>query len=549
MFLFLRLWRLSRPACLFGALAFALSGTQLSILYAGHTNNVMAIAMIPWAFWGMALALRDARPTRGVLVLGTALALQVLSLGMQVGAYTLLGLAAFGAADPLAEAARPLSRRGWRCALLLACALCLAFLLSAPQLLPTLQYKAYSLRERFSYEDFTSWSFPPRESLTWFLPGAFGWLSPAYHGEWPFCLSSEYFGLLPWMLALAAAFGRERRRGFVFFAGLASFSFLAALGKWTPLHLVFYHLPVFSGFRTWARFLCLLTFSVCALAAMGWETLAKRSPAGIPSRAVALAGLMAFHLWDVHGMHRRFLVFVDPGPYIRRPVYCENIPDPAAAEPFRVDEEDDKVWGPNRGMLWGYESASGYHGLPLHSQAALAEKMKARPGEYRRLLGVRAVLSREGKDVQVTRTEGLGRAFLVPRARAVPTAGEALDAMGDTSLAVDRETVWTGPPLEGGGAGPEGEVRWISRDAGGFELSVSTPLEQALIVSQAWYPGWKAWIDREETAVYLADGALQGIRVARGVHKVVFRFESPAFNMGRWLAGLGLVLGMGMLFL
>jgi len=55
--LFLRWLSASRRGALVGALAFALSGTQLSPLFAGHTNNVEAIALIPWGFWGLGRAL------------------------------------------------------------------------------------------------------------------------------------------------------------------------------------------------------------------------------------------------------------------------------------------------------------------------------------------------------------------------------------------------------------------------------------------------------------------------------------------------------------
>jgi hypothetical protein len=57
--------------------------------------------------------------------------------------------------------------------------------ISAPQLLTSLQYKPFSWREGFEYKDFVSWSFEPEESLTWFVPGFFGWRHPTYWGDWP----------------------------------------------------------------------------------------------------------------------------------------------------------------------------------------------------------------------------------------------------------------------------------------------------------------------------------------------------------------------------
>ncbi|HXB97413.1 MAG TPA: hypothetical protein VNZ54_05125 [bacterium] len=170
-------------------------------------------------------------------------------------------------------------------------------LLAAPQLFPSLQYKSYSWREGFSYDNFISWSFDPKESLAWVVPGFFGWREPTYHGSWPFCLTTEYFGLLPWALAFAAVAAwwaapgpwRDRlRRPQAFFLGLAAFSFLAGVGRYFPLHHLFFHLPVYNGFRTWTRFLCLMTFSVCVLAGFGWDAL-RAEATWVPAWKGALA--------------------------------------------------------------------------------------------------------------------------------------------------------------------------------------------------------------------------------------------------------------------
>lgn len=291
----LRRLGLSRGACLVGAFAYAASGTQLSLLYAGHVNNLKAIAMIPWVFWGALKGWQEAR-LLGWALGGAALALQILGSGMQIFAYTLIGFAAFaawlawGGEVPLAGA-RDAAARTKAALRGVAAAGLAAFLLSAPQLLPTLQYGPWSWRDSFNYETFISWSFHPKESLAWIVPGYWGWrngppsafwpegATPAYHGSWAFCLTSEYFGLLPWALAFAAVAAAWKglkpdwRKPQIFLVALAAFSFVSALGKYFPLHLVYYHLPVYGGFRTWTRFLCLCTFSVCALAAYGFDAL------------------------------------------------------------------------------------------------------------------------------------------------------------------------------------------------------------------------------------------------------------------------------------
>ncbi len=253
---FCRRLGLSHGASLLAGLSFAASGTQVSLLFAGHINNIKAIAMIPWAFWGAHKGQTE-RSWAGWGLGGAALALQILGIGMQIYAYTVPAVAAFAVwlawRDPRGfkqawlPAALGLSggRRVQRC-----CS-------PRPSSSSSLQYKPYSWREGFSYDAFTSWSFHPKESLAWIVPGFYGWRSPTYHGDWPFCLTSEYFGLLPWALAAAAvavlfvrksavtSAERLAQRPELFLLGLAALQFLGrhrqalppALSLLSPAHL------------------------------------------------------------------------------------------------------------------------------------------------------------------------------------------------------------------------------------------------------------------------------------------------------------------------
>jgi len=98
---------------------------------------------------------------------------------------------------------------------------------------------------------------------------------------------------LPWILASAALASKvqARRQAARYFAGFAAAAVLIAAGRHFPLHHLFYHLPVFNGFRTWVRFLCQFSFALCVLAALGWEALREE---GGRARRVALiaAGLL-----------------------------------------------------------------------------------------------------------------------------------------------------------------------------------------------------------------------------------------------------------------
>ena len=59
--------------------------------------------------------------------------------------------------------------------------------------------------------------------------------------------------------------------------------------------------------------------------------------------------------------------------------------------------------------------------------------------------------------------------------------------------------------------------------------------------SQTYYPGWKAYVDGQETEVYMVNGIIQGIFVPGGTHTVEFRFVPTIFYIGLAVTGCTIV--------
>jgi hypothetical protein len=156
--------------------------------------------------------------------------------------------------------------------------------------LADLQYLPYCARQGYTHAEFDAGSIGLSEAVTWLVPGYYGWQVPSYHGPLGNTYVTEYFGLLPWALAAAAAFALWRREARVrWMAALALTAFFFAQRQWTPFYALFHCLPVLSGLRIWKRILFLLTFAVCTLAAYGWDALRTDS-----SRKAALRGAALF---------------------------------------------------------------------------------------------------------------------------------------------------------------------------------------------------------------------------------------------------------------
>jgi len=76
------------------------------------------------------------------------------------------------------------------------------------------------------------------------------------------------------------------------------------------------------------------------------------------------------------------------------------------------------------------------------------------------------------------------------------------------------------------------------------ELSEPAPAGSALMVSENYYPGWKATIDGAKAAVHRADLSLMGVPLPAGARRIELTFSSGSFEHGKLvtLAAIGLSL-------
>ena len=66
----------------------------------------------------------------------------------------------------------------------------------------------------------------------------------------------------------------------------------------------------------------------------------------------------------------------------------------------------------------------------------------------------------------------------------------------------------------------------------GFEWRLSLLWPKLLVVSQNWYPGWKARVNGELRPVERVNGTLMGVQVAPGASRVEFVYRPTAIPLG-----------------
>jgi hypothetical protein len=140
-----------------------------------------------------------------------------------------------------------------------------------------------------------------------------------------------------------------------------------------------------------------------------------------------------------------------------------------------------------------------------------------------------------------------------PRARMVQAAIGAADEAGviaavlNPSTDLRRTVVLEGPApaLETCEAG-DVEVRRYRPTS--VVLRVNTPCRAMVVFADAWFPGWKAFLDGKPVRIYNAYNIVRAVVVDAGEHEVVMIYRPASVFIGVALAILGIALCIGLQF-
>jgi hypothetical protein len=140
----------------------------------------------------------------------------------------------------------------------------------------------------------------------------------------------------------------------------------------------------------------------------------------------------------------------------------------------------------------------------------------------------------------------LPAAFLVPSngVKIIPDDERQLAMIKDASFDPEQSVI-VAQTLKTVGAKqnqPAGSlVRWVARRNNSFQLKVDAENDSVLVVSQTYYPGWRAWVDGQEAQIVPADYALTGIAVTAGSHDVTFAYQPISFRIGLAISAAALL--------
>ena len=135
----------------------------------------------------------------------------------------------------------------------------------------------------------------------------------------------------------------------------------------------------------------------------------------------------------------------------------------------------------------------------------------------------------------------LPRAYLVSNWQEATDVASSLRAMQAEDFVVGETAVLITNPVHNPhfGEGPAGTATIIQEQPEQIVIQTHSLADTVLVLSDAYYPGWRATLDGKATAVYPANAYFRGVLLPAGQHEVIFSFQPESFRNGRLLSLIG----------
>lgn len=594
-YFFLRTIKLDRLAAFFGSLVITFSG-----FFIAHLKHVPLLQVATFLPWTLLLTEKIITTYRSQYALGLAFIMALMILpGHLPTAYSIILFALFYFLLRLAqefkergEAIKPL--------VLFFFSLLLSFLLSAIQLLPTLEMIPYSTRNI----PLVSVNFSSKliDQIMMFInPFSFG--NPGlgnYLASKPnFWEINGYLGLLPLLLALYAFLKIKQISPFkallivslIFVFGMPR-GFFDFLWNFLP-GLIFTRIP--------SRFLLFTDFSLIVLAAFSMQKLIQKRLSEGKTIVIAILlftvldlgwyfyqyyGSMSAQKWQetpqsaafLHQDKQSFritnigqdfsysLAYQAAGGWLGNSDYFlaakETLP-PTLNSLFKIPS-----------VHFQYEYAGAF-ALSRRSQLSLLTQgedlFKPSAPKILGLQNVKYLLSMTPLPPEATSSfklvfetspkaelppltilenpQFLPRAYFVPTSL-VLTREKALAFMISSDFNPHQQVILEKNldlPQNGQGTKKQ-DIRLVEDAEDRLQFQVETPTSAYFVLTDSFYPGWKAKIDGQETEIAVANYAFRAIPIPAGKHLVEFNYQPVSFYLGALITLLTLI-GMVVFFL
>ena len=215
---------------------------------------------------------------------------------------------------------------------------------------------------------------------------------------------------------------------------------------------------------------------------------------------------------------------------------------------FRIDSEPAPAWQSDAGAMHAVADIRGiFNPLGLAAYNTYLGGMGPRGSALYNFLNVKYVLAEKGKapddagfvlafdgDPQMDvyrNTAALPRAMLIYKSIPITSGEQAWAAIHQPGFEPAREVVVEGgPALNGTLAGGALTVQRL--DANDIMLDATTSAPAYVVLSEVYYPGWRAEVDGRAAKILPANFAFRAVYLEPGAHRVRMFFQPAAWTLG-----------------
>ncbi|MDH7489224.1 MAG: hypothetical protein QHH80_06910 [Anaerolineae bacterium] len=333
----------------------------------------------------------------------------------------------------------------------------------------------------------------------------------------------SFGGLFAWYLGwpvlglatLGLAQLRRQREGWVV-AVLGALALWMAFGPTVPVN-PFQALPLFKTLIPF-RGLMLVVFALAVLAGLGVMTLeriVRRVPLNVWLALAAVVIVVDFRpAGGVFGAQESYFTRDERAAYAFLTAQSGHwrLWEPASQNPVRYAASYSLPLAPVPRFAGHWVEGAPIHTWELLDWGDLNTALDA--------LSVRYAMLRKA-DPQYGNLRAAAEAAGFVRIAWTSETVEVLEKPGHRPFALLRSTAASEDPVGG-------EVTYLRESPTRIRLKAAPVSQALLVVSEGWYPHWRAFVDGVPAAVERVDGMLLGVRLEPGTHEVLLVYEEPA---------------------
>lgn len=222
--------------------------------------------------------------------------------------------------------------------------------------------------------------------------------------------------------------------------------------------------------------------------------------------------------------------------YPRRP-FIDNLIRESKETPFRINARSGSymVLQRNEGLIWQLELLEGYTPLKLTDYVSfeIPNEIKNNLLNVKYRINVDSLAQKIGL---VPNPDFLPRAWLADTFIVIPERERILATLADPGFDYRRIVILEKSPEPAPQSNPEstpsGSVVITRRLRERIELKVETARPAILVLSEIYYPEWKALVDSKPCEILRADYCLRALALSAGTHTVIFYYDRTWFNLG-----------------